>query len=458
MVRYLKNFTNKITYTYCQRSEGHGISNQIVPENTDLLIIVDSSTNETKKCKELQEQGIDIVILDHHPKTQDNPYALIVNPQLDDYPNKELSGGGVVYKTLEILDDLFDTSYHKEFIDLAGIAIYTDVMSMTEPENRYFVYYALKNIKNPGIKAILKASNVFISDISSEVIGWKIGPIINATARMEKIELIIELLLEDDFNKCLQIAKECVKLNEDRKKKEVKLFKKVKDRINYKNNIIVVKVDENDGIDKGFNGLLAMKIADHYKKPTIVVKCKDGMCAGSARSINNINFKSILNKTGLFELLEGHTGAFGVEIKEDKIDDLIEMTNNHIKISSNRNTVKVGYDLEIDLEEVNYDLIKDIQQFNYLSGKNAEDTKVLIKNIPVYERKVMGKLEDSIKLVSDKFNMVKFKVNEFYAEELCDHKKIDIIGSLKINKWYNFGTKKVVEDLQVLLDDYKICN
>ena len=45
---------------------------------------------------------MDIVILDHHESDIENPYATIVNPQLNNYPNKALSGSG--WTTINILD------------------------------------------------------------------------------------------------------------------------------------------------------------------------------------------------------------------------------------------------------------------------------------------------------------------------------------------------------------------
>lgn len=455
VVRYLKYYTTNVTYTYCQRSEGHGISNQLVDEDVDLLIIVDSSTNETEVCKILKEDCLDVVILDHHPKIQDNPYALITNPQMDDYPSKELSGGGVVFKLLEVMDNMRNKYCHQQFIDLAGIAIYGDVMSMREGENRYFVYQALKNIRNPGIKAILEKQRIYLKDINSQTIGYKIAPVINATARMDKIELIIDLLLEDDYDKCLEMAKECIKLNEDRKKKEEKLFKAVKDKLDTSNKIIILQVTDKDKIDKGFNGLLAMKIADRYKKPTLVLKNKDGICSGSGRSIDDIEFKELLEETGLCNLLEGHSAAFGAEIKEDNINKLYEIFNEKLEHKKEKT---ITYDIELDIDEVTHDLIKDVEKFNYLSGKDAETTRVCIKNLPVNERKVMGKGLDTIKISTGKLDFMKFKTNEFYAEELCAWDNIDVICTLNVNKWWHNGYKQWIENLQGFLEDYRLSN
>ena len=52
------------------------------------------------------KQGVDLLILDHHQKEVDNPYAVIVNNQISErYENKNLCGAGIVYKFLKALDD-----------------------------------------------------------------------------------------------------------------------------------------------------------------------------------------------------------------------------------------------------------------------------------------------------------------------------------------------------------------
>jgi single-stranded-DNA-specific exonuclease len=458
LYRYLNNFTNNISYIYHQREQGHGISVQIVPEETDLLLICDSSTSETEECKRLSEKGIDICILDHHPKTQDNQYALIVNPKLDDYPNKDLSGSGVVYKLIQVIDELTSNEYSNNYIDLCGFGIYGDVMCMQEPENRYYVYNAIKKIKNPGIKALLKQKLAFGAKVDSQTIGFTIVPTINAAARMGQIEKIIDLLLEEDYDKCLILAKEVVKLNEDRKKTEIKLYNKIKDRINLLHNIVVVKVTEKDNINKGFNGLIATKLAEKYSKPSLVVKCdENGICNGSGRSLGNINFKSILINTGLCDWANGHESAFGLQFKEENLEKIYEAIKNKIKFNEDK---IISYHLELEEDEINYDLIKKIEEFNLLSGKNAETTKILIRNCKAKDRKVQGKLEDTIKIISDKMNFVKFRTNEEYALELNENIKFDVIGSLKINKWFNNtkGIKRWQEDLQCFIEDYRISN
>jgi len=457
LIRYLKQFTSNINYVYGQRNDGHGIGVQFIPEETQLLIVVDSSTNETEVCKELFCDGVNqIIIIDHHPKTQDNPYALIVNNQLDNYPNKELSGAGMVFKVVQVLDDLLSQETHQEFIDMAGIGISGDVMSMKEKENRYFVYQALNNIMNYGLSAILEVSKIDQDNMSTQTIGFDIVPVINACARLGKIEIMIELLLEDDYSRCLELAKEAISLNKERKKITKKLTKKIETYLDT-SNAVIISVEEG-GLDdeRGFNGLIATGIAEKYQKPTIICKKKNGICMGSARGIGSIKFKEVLESTGLFHLLEGHQGAFGIGFKEEDLDKIHNELNKKLK---NVKEKVVYYDIELKLSDITFKLIEDIMKFNMLAGKDAYNTKVLIRDVEVIERKLLGKtkVKDTVKFVCEnKLDILKFRTTEDFANEVKEGDLIDVICNLSINSFFNWGTRENVVSKQGILIDYKL--
>ena len=63
---YTSIFTENYITLCNQRKEGHGVKADMIPKDIELLIIVDSSTNEIEECRKLHERGVDIIILDHH--------------------------------------------------------------------------------------------------------------------------------------------------------------------------------------------------------------------------------------------------------------------------------------------------------------------------------------------------------------------------------------------------------
>jgi len=63
-----------------------------------LVIVPDAGSNDIAEHKKLRDRGIEVLVLDHHELESANSIACIVNNQLGDYPNKSLSGAGVVFK------------------------------------------------------------------------------------------------------------------------------------------------------------------------------------------------------------------------------------------------------------------------------------------------------------------------------------------------------------------------
>ena len=90
----------------------HGLIVDTIPDDTQLVIAPDSSSNDYQQHLELAEKGIDVIVLDHH--MCDKGYsqnAIVVNNQLSkQYPNKSLCGAGVTYKFCCCLDSLLNVN------------------------------------------------------------------------------------------------------------------------------------------------------------------------------------------------------------------------------------------------------------------------------------------------------------------------------------------------------------
>lgn len=115
---------DNISYAF-HKGKAHGINVDTIPEGTSLVIAPDSSSDELEIHKMLRERGIEVLVLDHHQADSApyNTYACIVNNQLCDYPNKELSGVGIVYKLCQYIDELVGENRADKFLDLVAIGL-----------------------------------------------------------------------------------------------------------------------------------------------------------------------------------------------------------------------------------------------------------------------------------------------------------------------------------------------
>ena len=195
MYSYLRktDSTLKITYIMHHKAKSHGIDfdNDIeIPDGINLLIVPDAGTNDIEQCKYLKDDGIDIIILDHHQSERENPYAIIVNNQTSvNYKNKNLCGAGIVYKFLQLIDNELWQEYADDYLDLVSLANIGDVMDIRSLETKWLINKGLKNIRNKCFKALIEAQSYSMNNtINIHNIQFYIVPVINGMIRFGSFE------------------------------------------------------------------------------------------------------------------------------------------------------------------------------------------------------------------------------------------------------------------------------
>jgi single-stranded-DNA-specific exonuclease len=459
MVRYISKFTNNYYISYAQRSEGHGIEYQlefIDTKNTDLLIILDSSTNSTEAC-EILSKSMNIIILDHHDVEEVNPYAYIVNPKNDKtYPNKNISGAGVVYKVIQALDERLGSGEVGDLIDLVAVGMYADMMPMDVLENRHLVIQGMKNIKNPGLLKVLEIANVSLDKVNSQTIGFTISPLLNGCARKDKLELGIELLICDDDQRCTELVMEMRALNDERRQEEKILYENYLTKID-PNDKVLIAIDEN--ASKNFNGLIANKFSQEFHRPAIVMREHEGSLAGSYRGFASFDMKGFLNRKEIRKYLKyalGHPSAGGVGLKSSNFKAFKEAINKALKHYDFNSDIY--YDYEIDASLITPKLVNQIQEFDYCSGQGFPPAMFYVREIYVEDnedRVVMGKNRDTVKIKSCDVDVIKFKTNENWASDVGTMDTIDVVGQLSLNEWIKWNGEVVITT-QVVADSYLI--
>ena len=127
-------------------SKQHGLSDCInkISNNYSLVICPDSSSNDYNYHYQLFKKGIGVLVLDHHLADHISEYAVIINNQLSNYPNKELSGVGVVWQFCRYIDSILNVNYADNFIDLVAFGLDADMMSLRSFETRYLITKGFK--------------------------------------------------------------------------------------------------------------------------------------------------------------------------------------------------------------------------------------------------------------------------------------------------------------------------
>ena len=285
---------NCLSYHFHKGKE-HGIELNEVSDDIKLVIAPDASSNEFDIHKQLYDRGVDVLILDHHKAEEVSQWACVINNQLCDYPNKTLSGAGVVYKFCAFMDNYFEVPYAQDFLDLASLGIIADVMNLTNLETRYIISKGLSNIQNPFFKEMVHMQSYNLQDgVTPSGVGWYISPYINAMMRsgtQEEKKLMFEAMLESKAYTNIPSTKRGASIGEEELLVEqaVRVASRVKDRQNKERDKFYKEVaqtiaDENLNKDiaekvKAFNRLHPEKIVEHNRllaqRPEIIQMNKE---------------------------------------------------------------------------------------------------------------------------------------------------------------------------------------
>ncbi|MDX1970596.1 MAG: single-stranded-DNA-specific exonuclease RecJ [Planctomycetaceae bacterium] len=336
----------KVDYYIPSRlDEGYGLNcdalRQLHADDPQRLVVsVDCGITSVKEAALSRELGLELIISDHHQFADEFPAdVILVHPRLPgDYPFGDLCGVGVAFKIAwavcaRLGDGKRASPRMREFllsaIGLAAIGTIADVVPLTG-ENRVLVHYGLGSLLErspPGLKALMQISGLLEKgDLQAEDIGFALGPRINAAGRLGQARLAVELLTTEQGDRALVLANYLDELNKNRQTVERKMLKQAKELVEAEptweaEGVLVLAHPE---WHAGVIGIVAARVADHFRKPAILIALDDrlGAAQGSGRSFGGFNLHAGLSACrDLLTSYGGHHAAAGLKIAPDRIDD-----------------------------------------------------------------------------------------------------------------------------------------
>lgn len=466
----------------------HGIEMDLVPDNTGLVLAIDSASNDFEQHKLLKNQGIDVVVIDHHIADKVSEDACVVNNQLCDYPTKSLSGVGVAYKVCQKIDELTNNSFANNFLDLVALGCVADMVSLKDFETHYLIQEGCNQIVNPYLKYMIKKNEYQLADnINPTGLAFYVAPYINAITRsgtLEEKNLLFESMLNwkayDEIPSTKQgaitgsiekrveqaVRVSCnVKSRQDKAKKNnietIKNIIEAEDNFN-RHKILIAKLDKNINLDRNLFGLIANELAKEYCRPIMILKENNDKFEGSCRGYERFeikDFRSFVEQSGFAEYAQGHPNAFGASFAS------IEHLENFIEYADNKlSDVEIisCYEPDFILNSENSSLIQiigKIDMYKNLWGKEIEEPLVVIEDIILTKENVslIGKNKNALTLkirLPIGVDCVKFRSNQEEFEKLIPYEtgfiKINLIGKASINRWGGYYIP------QIIIEEYEI--
>lgn len=342
LVRVLRSLgTEPMTYVPHRVTDGYGFGRKAVDaamaHGASVLITVDSGTTAHEALAYAREQAVDVIVVDHHEMAhlaRPPAYALINPLQAGDrYPDKDLASVGLAFKLAQALvarrgppDALW------EHLDLVCLGTVADVAPLTG-ENRILVRHGLQRLgatPKAGLKALMAVAGVDAPVLTTEHVGFMLGPRINAAGRMSAADSALKLLVTDDPGDAETLARQLHEENRLRQRVEETTLREalaaVEREVNFNQHRVIVVYG--DGWHPGVIGIVASRLVERYHRPSIVVAMADGIGKGSARSIPRFHLVEALAACQEWMLgFGGHEAAAGLTIAQAQLPAFREAIN-----------------------------------------------------------------------------------------------------------------------------------
>jgi len=375
--------------------EGYGLNipalEKMRAQGASLVITVDCGISNEDEIFFARDQGIDVIVTDHHqvPERIPEAYAVLNPKQKDcDFPFKHLAGVGVAFYLIIALRKILreegfwaerDIPNLRDYLDLVALGTLADISPLVE-ENRIFVKHGMEVInqaQRPGLVALKKVSGAENTPITSEIITFRLAPRINAAGRLGQADRGVTLLTTPEQPVAEKIAEELNDENANRQQIESTIFEEacqiIEKNKQWENQKIFVL--ESSDWHQGVIGIGASRIVDRYYRPTILISLNGNTGRGSARSIEAFHIYNGLKQCK--ELLEdfgGHEFAAGLTVSRENINKLRERLNAVADetLSPEDFISKLSIDIQIELTQINESLIREIGSLAPFGPNNPE--------------------------------------------------------------------------------------
>ena len=333
---------------------GYGLTPAIVDlaleQGAQVLVTVDNGIASLEGVAHARDQGLSVVVTDHHlPAQIDDAIVLpnahvIVNPNQPGcgFASKHLAGVGVMfYVLLALRSELrqrgaFEGAVAQprldSLLDLVALGTVADVVRL-DANNRRLVAQGLKRIRagrmQPGVAALFAAAGRDASRAAGADFGFALGPRINAAGRLSDMTLGIECLTTDDAGRAAQLAQQLDAINRERRELESGMREQAESLLE----ALLQKLQGPDaappalaiydlGFHEGVVGIVASRLKDRVHRPTFVfARGHDGLLKGSGRSIDGFHLRDALDLVskrhpGVLKKFGGHAMAAGCTVAE----------------------------------------------------------------------------------------------------------------------------------------------
>lgn len=376
--------------------EGYGLSRDGV-ENclkkfpVKLLLAVDCGSTAVETIAWLRNQGVEVIVLDHHQVSNPAPAAVaLVNPQLSTLNSQpstgftELCSVGLAFKlTHAIVKRGRETGLPgaaefdlKPLLDLVALGTIADIVPLIG-ENRILVSVGLEKLsttQRPGLVALKEVAQC-PPTLGAYEVGFQLAPRLNAAGRLETAEEALHLVLAPDFKTAMLLAQELDLRNRERQKIERAISDEavgvVRSKFDVENHFVIVEGQLLWHI--GVVGIVASRVLSQFYRPTFIIGGEGEAWRGSGRSIAGFDLAAALRACDdLLIKHGGHAMAAGVTIHPDKLDAFRMRLNDLARLALKPEDLQppLRLDAEVALKEISLATLTELDRLKPMGQGN----------------------------------------------------------------------------------------
>ena len=403
-------------------SEGYGLNSEklreLAAQGVTMVVSVDCGIASLEEAEEARRLGLELIVTDHHEmKTHDDkpllPVAsVIVHPRLpgSSYPFDGLCGAGVAFKLAWALSqrvtgaERVSSELRELLLDALGLAalgLIADVVPLQD-ENRIFVRHGLARIREKpsvGLRALMEAAELGgEKPITSEDVGFRLAPRLNAAGRLGCARLAVELLTTTNAVKAKELAEYLEAQNQQRQGLERKITAQAKEMMtsyDLATTAGIVLAQPSTEWHQGVVGIVASRLVDTYARPALVIAIKldEDIAVGSGRSVPGFPLHLALKACEQHLIGHGgHAAAAGFKLKPENLDAFSDAFNAYATAHFPNGTPpapRLTLDTEVPLSALTWGLLRDIDKLEPYGAQNPKP-KFLAAGLKVENPRKIG--------------------------------------------------------------------
>ena len=349
----------------------------------------------------------------------------------------------------------------RDDLQLACLGTLADIMPLKN-ENRIIVKQGLKAIAEKprsGLSDLLFKLDLSGKRLGTTDISWVLSPAINASGRMGNPQKALDLLMETDTLRRDSLAAEIIGMNEERKKIGEDIWTLVEPQAQENMNTYQDKLALafSPSIPRGVTGIMANRLLNRFKVPSIVVSFGDQVFTASLRSIRSYNLRLLLEPcSDLFLDWGGHDFAAGFSLVKENWEPFLERLKNltaEIILEPDGDGETLTVDAELPLSYLTPDILSLLDRFEPY-GEENEPLTFLARNLRIAEISLMGKPEAKhVKLTLDtgqhKWPAVYWQAADKVKRDFDLGDEVDLVFRVSRN-WF-----KGIETPQLVVSDLR---